>query len=130
MPGSAGGTAGSQRGSVLLGQGAGGAALALLPADQVIATRHAWIAPLPPEGASDVLFGITRHAAEMARAQCIRAAELDDLVDVVVDDDGPRLPAIMARKIERLLQIAAAEPVSEPRTPQVPSGLNPTAAIV
>jgi hypothetical protein len=36
--------------SVLLGQGTGGAALALLPADRVVAARHAWLAPLPPEG--------------------------------------------------------------------------------
>ena len=30
--------------SVLLGQGAGAAALALLPADRVLAAQHAWLA--------------------------------------------------------------------------------------
>jgi acetyl-CoA carboxylase alpha subunit len=34
--------------AVLLGQGTGGAALALLPADRVLAARHAWLSPLAP----------------------------------------------------------------------------------
>ncbi|MEE2035512.1 carboxyl transferase domain-containing protein, partial [Rhodococcus chondri] len=38
--------------SVLLGQGTGGGALALLPADRVLCAQHGWLAPLPPEGAS------------------------------------------------------------------------------
>jgi len=33
---------------LILGQGAGGGALALLPADRVLAARHAWLSPLPP----------------------------------------------------------------------------------
>uniref|UniRef100_UPI000670DEFC carboxyl transferase domain-containing protein n=1 Tax=Kitasatospora sp. MY 5-36 TaxID=1678027 RepID=UPI000670DEFC len=41
--------------AVLLGQGSGGGALALLPADRVIAAEHAWLAPLPPEGASAIV---------------------------------------------------------------------------
>ena len=94
--------------SVLLGQGAGGAALALLPADRLIAARHAWIAPLPPEGASAVLHGTAERAADLAAAQHIRAADLVDLVDVLVDDDA-ELPVAMAREIGRQLRIAAAE---------------------
>ncbi|MEO6473205.1 MAG: carboxyl transferase domain-containing protein, partial [Aeromicrobium sp.] len=42
--------------SVLLGQGCGGGALALLPASRVIAAEHAWLSPLPPEGASAIVF--------------------------------------------------------------------------
>ena len=38
--------------SVLLGQGSGGPALAMVPADRVLAAQHGWLAPLPPEGAS------------------------------------------------------------------------------
>ena len=38
--------------SVILGQGCGGGALALLPAQVVVATENAWLSPLPPEGAS------------------------------------------------------------------------------
>ncbi len=36
--------------SVLLGQGSGGPALAMVPADRVLAALHGWLAPLPPGG--------------------------------------------------------------------------------
>ncbi|WP_020387132.1 carboxyl transferase domain-containing protein [Kribbella catacumbae] len=62
--------------SVLLGQGTGGGALALLPATTVIAAEHAWLAPLPPEGASAIMHGDTTHAADMASAQHITATAL------------------------------------------------------
>lgn len=68
--------------SVLLGQGSGGAALALLPADVVIAAERAWLSPLPPEGASAILHGTTDRAAEMAQQQRVGAAQL--LADGVV----------------------------------------------
>ncbi|MET8545385.1 carboxyl transferase domain-containing protein, partial [Kitasatospora sp. NPDC004799] len=54
--------------AVLLGQGSGGGALALLPADRVIAAEHAWLAPLPPEGASAIVHRDGAHAAELARS--------------------------------------------------------------
>ena len=38
--------------AVLLGQGTGGGALALVPADRVLAAANGWLGPLPPEGAS------------------------------------------------------------------------------
>lgn len=63
--------------AVLLGEGCGGAALALLPARRVVAAANAWLAPLPPEGASAILFGSRDHAARMAQQQQVRA---DDLV--------------------------------------------------
>ncbi|MFC8527804.1 carboxyl transferase domain-containing protein [Nocardia sp. NPDC057227] len=84
--------------SVLLGQGAGGGALALLPADRVLAATHAWLAPLPPEGASAIVHRDTGHAPELAAAQRIGAADL--LADGVVDRIVPELPD------------AAAEPVA------------------
>ena len=62
--------------SVILGQGCGGGALALLPAQVVIATENAWLSPLPPEGASVIRFGDIDHAAEMAESQGIGAAAL------------------------------------------------------
>jgi acetyl-CoA carboxylase carboxyl transferase subunit beta len=62
--------------SVLLGQGAGGAALALLPARQVIAAEHAWLAPLPPEGAAALVYRDTGRAPDMAEQQHIGAWEL------------------------------------------------------
>jgi acetyl-CoA carboxylase beta subunit len=62
--------------SVLLGQGTGGGALALLPATTVLAAEHAWLAPLPPEGASAIMHRDTAHAPEMAAAQRITAVDL------------------------------------------------------
>ncbi len=41
--------------SVLLGQGTGGAALALFPADRMLGATHGWLSPLPPEGASAIM---------------------------------------------------------------------------
>ncbi|GAA5099230.1 acetyl-coenzyme A carboxylase carboxyl transferase subunits beta/alpha [Nocardia iowensis] len=76
--------------SVLLGQGTGGGALALLPADRVLAATHAWLAPLPPEGASAIVYRDTDHAPDLARSQRIRAADL--LADGVVDRIVPELP--------------------------------------
>ncbi len=62
--------------SVLLGEGCGGGALALLPARRVIAAENAWLSPLPPEGASAILFGDPHHAPDTARRQRIRAQDL------------------------------------------------------
>lgn len=62
--------------SVLLGQGCGGAALALLPARQVIAAGSAWLSPLPLEGASVIRYGDVTHAAEMAQTQRVTASAL------------------------------------------------------
>jgi acetyl-CoA carboxylase beta subunit/acetyl-CoA carboxylase alpha subunit len=74
--------------SVLLGQGSGGAALALLPADRVIAAEHAWLSPLPPEGASAILHHDTAHAPQMAERQKVSSFDLLDegIVHVVVPE--------------------------------------------
>lgn len=62
--------------SVLLGQGCGGGALALLPANVVIAAENSWLSPLPPEGASAIVHGDVEHAAELAEAQRVGAIDL------------------------------------------------------
>ena len=62
--------------SVLLGQGCGGAALALLPADRVISAEHGWLSALPLEGASAIVHRDTLHTAEMATRQRIAAPDL------------------------------------------------------
>ena len=62
--------------AVLLGQGTGGAALALFAADRVVAAEHAWLAPLTPEGASALTTGTVDHAGDLARSQQIRARDL------------------------------------------------------
>ncbi|MFJ4848041.1 carboxyl transferase domain-containing protein [Streptomyces sp. NPDC088733] len=73
---------------LLLGQGAGGGALALLPADRVLAARHAWLSPLPPEGASAILYRTTERAFEVAARQGVRSADLlaRGIVDRVVEE--------------------------------------------
>ncbi|GAA4810621.1 carboxyl transferase domain-containing protein [Tomitella cavernea] len=80
--------------SIILGQGSGGGALALLPADRVLATQHGWLAPLPPEGASAIVHRDTAHAPQMADEQGVRSRDLlrDRIIDAVVleeSDDGP-----------------------------------------
>jgi acetyl-CoA carboxylase carboxyl transferase subunit beta len=71
---------------LMLGEGNGGGALAFLPADRVVAAQHAWLSPLPPEGASAIVHRDTGHAPEMARAQHVRALDLRDrgVVDRIV----------------------------------------------
>ncbi|MGH3597186.1 MAG: carboxyl transferase domain-containing protein [Mycobacterium sp.] len=96
--------------SVLLGQGSGGPALAMVPADRVLAALHGWLAPLPPEGASAIVFRDTAHAAELAAAQGIRSADLlaSGIVDVVV----PEYPDAADEPVEftnRLSDAIAAE---------------------
>jgi len=93
--------------SVLLGQGSGGPALAMVPADRVLAALHGWLAPLPPEGASAIIFRDTAHAAELAAIQGIRSAELleSGIVDVVVpeDPDAADEPAEFCRRVSRAI---------------------------
>lgn len=98
--------------SVILGQGGGGGALALLPAKKVIVAEHAWLSPLPPEGASAIMFGDTTHAAEMARRQRIRAEDLlaSGTAHVLVREDQPthrdpsRFAKTLAREIARAIR--------------------------
>ncbi|MCX4093286.1 carboxyl transferase domain-containing protein [Nocardia sp. alder85J] len=89
--------------SVLLGQGTGGGALALLPADRVLAAGHAWLAPLPPEGASAIVYRDTAHAAELAATQRIRARDLhaDGIVDRIVGEhpDAAAEPTAFAHRM-------------------------------
>lgn len=79
--------------AVLLGQGCGGGAQALLPAKLVIAAEHGWLSPLPPEGASLIVYGDTDHAAELAESQRVASHHLlaDGTVHQVVPErDGDR----------------------------------------
>ncbi len=103
--------------SVLLGQGSGGPALAMVPADRVLAALHGWLAPLPPEGASAIVFRDTAHAPELAEAQGIRSADLlaSGIVDAIVPErpdaaDEPlaftqRLSATIANELHALRSI-------------------------
>lgn len=70
--------------SLILGQGAGGGALALLPADRVLIAENGWLSPLPPEGAAAIRYRDPALASRSAREQRIGAAHL--LADGVVDE--------------------------------------------
>ncbi len=92
--------------SVLLGQGTGGGALALLPADRVLAAQNGWLAPLPPEGASAIVHRDVTHAPAMAAAQGIRS--LDLLRDGVVDAVIPERPDAAIEPVEFSRRVGAA----------------------
>ncbi|WP_206488095.1 carboxyl transferase domain-containing protein [Rhodococcus sp. KRD162] len=106
--------------SVLLGQGTGGGALALLPADRVLCAQNAWLAPLPPEGASAIVHRDTAHASDMAEAQGIRSVDLlrEHIVDAIVPElpdaaDEPaafsvRVADAIARELRELSTVDAA----------------------
>ncbi|MCH9642247.1 MAG: acetyl-CoA carboxyl transferase [Actinomycetia bacterium] len=103
--------------SVLLGQGSGGPALAMVPADRVLAALHGWLGPLPPEGASAIVFRDVDHAPELAAAQGIRSVDLlhNGIVDAVVPEhpdaaDEPetftrRLSDTIANELHRLRSV-------------------------
>jgi acyl-CoA carboxylase subunit beta len=92
--------------SVLLGQGSGGPALAMVPADRVLAALHGWLAPLPPEGASAIVFRDTGHAAELAAAQGIRSADL--LASGIVDAVVPEHPDAAEEPVEFSARLSLA----------------------
>ncbi len=82
--------------SVLLGQGTGGGAIALLPCDAVVAAENAWVTPLPLEGAAAIVHRDAARAPQMAAVQRITAAALQEVgaVDTVVAEQGDWIVAI------------------------------------
>ena len=105
--------------SLLLGQGTGGIALALVPADRVIASQHAWLAPLPPEGASAIVHRDTAHAPGMAAAQGVRSADLlaAGIVDRVVAEpaDAVAEASAFCRGLADAISDALLRVMAEPR---------------
>ncbi len=94
--------------SVLLGQGTGGGALALVPADRVIAAQHGWLSPLPPEGASVIVHHDVEHASQMADEQGVRSSDLaaHGIVDRVVAEhpDAADEPEAFCERVGRVVQ--------------------------
>jgi acetyl-CoA carboxylase carboxyl transferase subunit beta len=93
--------------AVLLGQGAGGGAIALAAADRLIALEHSWLAPLAPEGASAIVHGHPDRAAELARGQRINAGELlgRGIADTVLPEPAAftgGVTAAIARALDEL----------------------------
>jgi acetyl-CoA carboxylase carboxyl transferase subunit beta len=111
--------------ALLLGEGTGGGALALLPADRVIAAQHGWLSPLPPEGASAIVHRDLDHAPDMARSQAVRSLDLmkAGIVDRIVVErpdaaDEPeafcaRLGAVLRYELAVLLRRDRATIVAE-----------------
>ena len=106
---------------VLLGQGTGGGALALMPADRVICAQHSWLSPLPPEGASAILHRDTDHAPELAASQGVRSLDLlrDGVVDRIVAEhpDAADEPADFCARMAQVLEhelalLLRADPVT------------------
>lgn len=117
---------------VLLGQGTGGAALALSTTDRVVAARRAWLSPLPPEGASAIVHRDVDHAAQLAAQQRVGCADLvrDGVVDRVVDEreDAADEPVAFAHRLlavveDELLALLAAPEAERLARRSVPRGL-------
>ena len=93
---------------LLLGEGAGGGALALLPADRVVAAQHGWVAPLPPEGASEILYRTVDRAPELATEQGVRSIDLAaaGIVDRIVPErpDAAEEPRAFLARLSTALE--------------------------
>lgn len=91
--------------SVILGQGTGGGALALIPADRCIAAEHGWLSPLPPEGASAIIHRTVERAPQMAQEQGVRSRDLyrNGIIDAIV----PELPDAATEPRAFCLRMAA-----------------------
>lgn len=111
--------------SVLLGQGCGGAAIALLGAKRILATERAWLTPLPPEGASVIAFGDTDHAAVMADRQRVRAVDLlgDGAVHRVISEPAGDTIEGLAHAIGAEIVVAVRELQGVPGVELVPAAL-------
>ena len=75
----------------------------------MIATGHAWLSPLPPEGASMIVHGDTSHAAEMAELHRVRASDLaeagivHEIVPELADDTAEAMAVAVAAACGRHL---------------------------
>lgn len=107
--------------SIVLGEGTGGGALALMPADRTICAENGWIAPLPPEGASAIVHRTGDQSAAMAELHRIRAVDLramgavDEIVpespDAAEDPEGfhERLARVTVAHLGDLLGLPTEE---------------------
>jgi acetyl-CoA carboxylase carboxyl transferase subunit beta len=81
----------------------------MVPADRVLAALHGWLAPLPPEGASAIVFRDTEHAAELAAAQGVRSADLlaSGIVDAIVAEhpDAADEPVEFSRRLAAAIAV-------------------------
>jgi acetyl-CoA carboxylase carboxyl transferase subunit beta len=87
--------------ALLLGAGTGGAALAMLATDRIVAGSHTWVSPLAPEGAAAIRHGGTHDPVQIAWEQRIGAHALAGIgfVDTIVRESEPDWVAALAREI-------------------------------
>jgi acetyl-CoA carboxylase carboxyl transferase subunit beta len=103
--------------AVVIGEGGSGGALAMAPADRVLAWEHAVFSVIAPEGAATILYRDPARAPELAARLKITAPDLVDLgiVDVVVPEphggaqSSPQtasedLAAAVVAELERLVE--------------------------
>jgi len=104
--------------TLLLGQGTGGGALALMPTDRVVCAQHGWLSPLPPEGASAIVHRTTEHAAALAEAQRVRSVDLrrDGIVDRIVPErpDAADEPEEFCRRAGEVIRQELAAILQQP----------------
>lgn len=78
--------------AVLLGQGSGGLALTLFPADVIVALENAWLAPLPPEGWAAIQ-GLPESAApSLIQSQSVTSSEMHEAgigPMIILDESAP-----------------------------------------
>jgi acetyl-CoA carboxylase carboxyl transferase subunit beta len=100
--------------ALLLGAGTGGAALALLATDRIVAGSHTWVSPLAPEGAAAIRHGGTHDPAQIAWDQRIGAHALAELgfIDRVVRESDPGWVSAAAAEVTACLRevIAGHDP--------------------
>lgn len=100
--------------ALLLGAGTGGAALALLATDRIVAGSHTWVSPLAPEGAAAIRHGGTHDPAQIAWEQRIGAHALAELgfIDRVVRESDPEWVSVAADEVAASLReiIAGNDP--------------------
>ncbi|WGW13779.1 carboxyl transferase domain-containing protein [Saxibacter everestensis] len=108
--------------SVLLGEGNGGGALALVPADRVLCAQNGWLSPLPPEGASAIVHRTIDRAADMAAAQGVRALDLlaSGVVDRIIPehDDAADEPEEFCRRVGQALEYEVLRLMQEESAPR------------
>jgi acyl-CoA carboxylase subunit beta len=100
--------------ALLLGAGTGGAALALLATDRIVAGSHTWVAPVAPEGAAAIRHRGTHDPAQIAWDQRIGIHALAELgfIDHVVRESDPGWVSVAADEVVASLRevIAGQDP--------------------
>lgn len=109
--------------SVILGEGAGGGAIALMPADRVLIARNSWLAPLAPEGGSLILFGDLVHGEAIATDQRIGSYDLlkDGVVDEIIEEahEGKQDAALFCERVSDSIAFHLSDLASRKSTDRI-----------